>query len=147
MLFDQIEKDLLSAMKEREKQKVSTLRLLKTALKNEMIEKRTEVLADEDALAIVRRMIKQTKDSLVDFEKADRSELIDQAKSELEILEIYMPTAMSEEEVKNIVNVKKVELGTADKSGMGQLMGAVMKEVSGRADGAIVRRFVEESLS
>jgi len=130
-----------------DKERLSVFRMLKSALKNEAIEKRVPELDDEACLAVIKRMIKQTKDARVDFENAGRRELVLQSDKELAVLEAYMPAQMSEADVAAIVLRHKQALGVTGKNEMGKLMCAVMKDVSGKADGGLVRKLVEKALS
>jgi hypothetical protein len=148
-LHQQIESDLKDALKSGEKEKAGVLRFLISYLKNHQIEikaKDKEFIDDSDALAVVRRQIKQRKESIVEYEKGNRPELAEKEKEELLILESYAPAQMNEEKIREIVKVKKETLGITDKSGFGKLMGAVMKETKGQADGDAVKKIVEEEL-
>lgn len=150
MLHEQIKEEVKDALKAKDEVKLTTLRGLLTAFTNELVadkKKPDEKLSDEKALEVINREAKKRKDSIEQFEKGGRSDLADDEKKELEILSVYLPKQMSEEEVKKVVQAKKEELGTQDKSQMGMLMGAVMKELKGRADGSLVKKAVEEALS
>jgi len=145
-LIEEINADLVSSLKDRDEQRVSTLRLLSAALKNKKIELRRD-LKDEDVQATVRSQIKQLKDSLVSFEQGGRSDLADKAKVELEILKKFMPEGMSPEDLEAIVKGVVEEVGAAGKGDMGKVMGAVMGKVAGKADGGEVKQMVEKLLS
>ncbi len=149
MLHQQIEADLKVALKAGEKEKAGVLRFLISAIKNHQIEikaKKEEYLADEEILTVIRRQVKQRKDSIAEYEKGGRQELAEKEKTELGILEGYLPVQMAQDEIRAVVKAKMAELGIADKSGFGKLMGAVMKELAGKADGDAVKKIVEESL-
>ncbi|MCX6779027.1 MAG: GatB/YqeY domain-containing protein [Candidatus Magasanikbacteria bacterium] len=148
---EKLEQDLVNALKNRES-KLSTLRMLKSGLQNALIEKRgkennpaTE-LVEEDVLAVIKRQIKQLKDSLIDFEKAGRQELIAAAQEEIKVLGAYLPAEMSDEDLEKIVVETITEL-SATASDMGKVMGLVMKKVSGGADGNRVKAVVTKKLS
>jgi len=144
--FEKIEADLMAAFKAKETQVVSTLRLLKTAVKNKSIELKKD-LGDEEVAAVVKYQVKQLKDSVDAFVEGAREDLAVKAREELEILAKYLPEQMSEEELKKIVDETVAETGASGKAEMGKVMGAVMGKVKGKADGGDVKRLVEEVLS
>lgn len=149
MLHKQIEADLKAALKAGEKEKAGVLRFLISAIKNQQIEMKTkkeELLSDQEILAVVRRQVKQRKDSVAEYTRGGREDLAGKEKAELAILEGYLPAEMADEAIRDIVKKKMSELGVTDKSGFGKLMGAVMKELAGQADGDAVKKIVEESL-
>ena len=149
MIHKQIEADLKSALKSGEKEKTGVLRFLISAIKNHQIEikaKDEQYLKDEEAIAVIRRQVKQRKDSITEYEKGGRQELADKEKVEMEILENYLPAQADEAKIREIVKAKITELGITDKSGFGRLMGAVMAELKGQADGDAVKKVVEEEL-
>lgn len=141
-ILEKIDGEIIVAMKAGEKSKLETLRLLKSALKNERIEKGAD-LTDEDVVGVIRRMVKQNKEALVDFTNAGRAELIKKSEEEIKLLDGYLPSQLSDEEIKKVVEKKIVEMG---KDNMGKVMGAVMSELKGKADGAKVRFVVESVL-
>jgi uncharacterized protein YqeY len=149
-LHQQIEADLKSALKSGEKEKAGVLRFLIAAIKNFQIEKKAQneqYLSDEDIISVLKRQAKQRKDSIDQYEKGDRAELAEKERKELAVLENYLPVQMGEDEVGKIVEAKMAELDISDKSGFGRLMGAVMKEVQGKAEGDVVKKIVDEKLS
>lgn len=149
-LQQQIKDGIKDAMKAREEVKLSVLRSLSSAFTNELVakgKKPTDELSDEEALAVITRASKQRKDSIDQFEKGGRPELAESEKAELAVIEAFLPTLMTEEEIKTVVDAKKVELGATDKSKMGMFVGAVMKDLKGKADGALVKKVVEESFN
>ena len=148
-LHQQIEAELKSALKSGEKEKTGVLRFLISAIKNHQIEikaKGEEYLKDEEIIAVLRRQVKQRKDSISEYEKGGRADLAEKEKKELVILENYLPAGAGEEKIREIVKAKIAELGITDKSGFGKLMGAVMAELKGQADGDAVKKVVEEEL-
>ncbi len=145
-LLETIDNDLKAALKERNEQAVSTLRMLSAALKNKKIDLRQD-LKESDVVAVIKTQVKQLKDSLASFEKGDRADLAEKAKAELEILQKYMPKGMSSEELENLVKSVIEETGAAGKGDMGKVMGAVMGKVAGKADGGDVKQMVEKLLS
>ncbi len=149
MLHKKIEEDLKEALKSGNREKTSVLRFLISAIKNFQIEKKAqneEYLSDEDIISVLKRQAKQRKDSVEQYEKGGRADLVGKEKQELAILETYLPAQMDEAKVQHIVKAKMMELGVTNKSGFGKLMGAVMKEIAGQADGAVVKKVVEEEL-
>ena len=149
-LQQQIKDGIKDAMKAREEVKLSVLRSLSSAFTNELVakgKKPTDELSDEEALAVITRASKQRKDSIDQFEKGGRPELAESEKAELAVIESYLPTLMSEDEIKVVVDAKKAELNVTDKSKLGMFVGAVMKDLKGKADGALVKKVVEESFN
>jgi uncharacterized protein YqeY len=147
---EQIKEDMKQAMKDKDAVKLSVTRGILSSFTNELVasgKTPQDSIDDEMAMAVINRAAKQRKDSIEQFEKGGRAELAEDEKKELEIIQQYLPELMSEEEVKKIVETKKEELGINDKSGMGQLMGAVMAELKGKADGSIVKQAVDEILN
>jgi uncharacterized protein len=146
MLHTQIKEKIKEAMKARNELELSVLRGLSTAFTNELIASKrmpSEKLSDEEVLAVIKKQAKQRKDSVEQFKAGGRDELAEKEQKELEILSAYLPEEMSKEEVEKIAKAKKEELGVEDKSKMGILMGAIMKETKGKADGAVVKEIVE----
>lgn len=145
-LRNEIEKQFTTAMKARDAASLSALRMLRAALKNAEIEKRVPALSDEDVLDVVGREVKKLKDALTDFDKAGRSDLADQTKKEIELLSGFLPAQLSEEEVRSAVRTKAEALGLSGEAAFGRLMGEAMKELKGKADGALVGKIVKEQL-
>lgn len=144
-LLEQIQADQKTALKGGETSRLSTLRLLSSALKNEAIAKMKE-LSDEEAQAVAARQIKQIKDALSDYEAGKRDDLAAQARQEIQTLTAYLPKQLSDEELKKIVGDTIQALGGASHKDLGRVIGAVMKIISGRADGNRVRQMIEERL-
>lgn len=148
-LHQSIESDLKTALKSGDKDRVGVLRFLIAAVKNHQIElkaKDKEYLADEETVAVVRRQMKQRKDSIEQYQKGGRADLAEKEEKELAILEKYAPAQMDEEILRKIVGKKIKELSISGKPEYGKLMGAVMAQIKGRADGNAVRKIVEEEL-
>lgn len=145
-LHEDFKGSLKEAMKAKEAVKLGVIRSLLTAFTNELVAtNRTpqDMLGDDEVLAVIKRAAKQRKESILQYEAAGRTDLSEPEKEELAILETYLPTLMSQEQIKPIAEAKKAELGVTDKSKLGILVGAVMKELSGKADGADVKAVVE----
>ncbi len=150
MLTAQIKSDMIAAMKAREQIKVDTLRGAMTAFTNELVakgKKPTDELTDPEAVTVLKRLAKQRKDSMEQFTTGNRPELAEKEGVELKILEVYLPQTVSRETIKTVAEAKKAELGITDASGAGKLMGAIIKEFAGTADGADVKAVVTEMLA
>lgn len=145
MLLDQLTVDLITAMKAKDAATLSALRMLKTALGNAEIEARGKGGAFDDALAlaVMKRYAKQLAEAAEEYRKGGRADLVAPAEAELKIVEKYLPAVMSEDEVRNVVAAVAKRTGATQ---MGPLMGAVMKELKGGADGNLVRKLVEDAL-
>lgn len=146
MLKEQIEKDIVEAMKSQDETVVSTLRMLKSAVKNAEIQKQTE-FKDEDILGVIQGQIKQRQDSVDLFTKGNRPELADKEKTEIEILKKYLPEQMDETQVRAIVQKAISDTNASAISDMGKVMGQIMPQVKGKADGSLVSAIVKEELS
>lgn len=149
-LHEDIKATLKEAMKARDDVKLRTVRGMLTAFTNELVatgKKPNEILPDDGVLSVIKRLAKQRKESIVQFEAGKRQDLADPEKEELKVLESYLPQMMSQEEIEPIAKAKLAELGFTDKSKMGQAIGAVMKELQGKADGGDVKAVVEKLLS
>jgi len=143
---DKIREQIKQAMLARESEKLNVLRGILSAFTNELVAKGLkpqDKLPDEDCIAVIRRLAKQRKDSIEQFEKGGRADLSAVEKVELAILETYLPQMISKDEIRKVATAKQAELGMTDKSKMGMLMGAVMKELKGKADGGDVKEVVE----
>lgn len=141
-----IKEQMKTAMKEKNAERLSTLRGLIAAFTNELVnlgKTPQDELSDDEVLAVIKRAAKQRKDSIEQFKNAGRDDLATPEEAELAILDEFLPTLMSQEEIKPIAKAKMQELGVTDKSKMGILIGALMKELNGKADGADVKAVVE----
>ncbi len=150
MLVDDIYSEMIAAMKAREETKLRTLRGVISAFTNELVaqkRKPSEKLEDEAVLTVIKRAVKQRLDSIEQFEKGGRSDLVEIEKAELEILSAYLPETMNKEDIKKVAETKKQELGIDDKSKVGMLIGAVMKDLKGKADGGDVKEVVDNLFS
>ncbi|MEK7390598.1 MAG: GatB/YqeY domain-containing protein [Patescibacteria group bacterium] len=145
-LQEKIKTDMVQAMRDRNALRVGVLRGLMASFVNELVAKKKkpeEPLADDEAVAVILRAIKQRKDSIDQFKKGGRNDLVASESAELAVLEEYSPKFMSRDEILKIAKKKKEEMGVADKSKMSQLMSVLMKELKGKADGAEVKAVVE----
>ena len=146
-LEDRIEKEVKDALKARDQVKVSTLRMLKSDINKFRLDENKKSLTEEDIIKIVKRHVKQHKDSIEQFDKGNRQDLVDKEKKELEILITYMPEEIPAEELKQIVEEIIKETGATSKKDMGHVMKQVMERVKGRADGKMVSQLVSGLLS
>lgn len=150
-LFQSIERDLLTSLRERQQEKTAVLRMLKTALKNFTIAKRMpeSSLTDEQVVGVVRQEVKKRKESIAAFMSGGRGELADKERREMEMLEAYVPPGMSVEELSGIITSVVSGENLSPPYQFGRLMGLVVKKVAGRADGETVKQavqaFVEKS--
>lgn len=145
-LHKQIKDGIKDAMIAKDTLRLTVLRNISSTFMNEMISKKitTEELTDEDAIAIIRRLLKQRKDSVEQFTKGNRMDLVANEEAEVKILEVFLPQMMSKEEVTKIVKEKIAGAGEIDKTKMGVFMGSVMKDLKGKADGMLVKEVIEE---
>lgn len=141
-----LEKDLKDALFARDKGKAGLLRLLKAALKNEMISLKKQELKDEEIIKILKCEAKKRQDSIEQFTKGNRQDLADKEQAELVLIKKYLPQEMSPEEVKKIIQEVISSMGKITPSQFGQVMGAVMKKTAGQADGNLVSKLVKEVL-
>lgn len=145
MLKEKIESDFLSAYKSRDDGKVSVLRLLKSAIKNAEINTKSE-LPEPEIIKILRREVKQREESIFEFEKGGRSDLVSSNQDEIKIINAYLPTQIGQESIKKVVDEVITELNATDQADFGRVIGAVMKKTAGDADGALVASIVREKL-
>jgi uncharacterized protein YqeY len=145
-LLELLNSDMKQAMRDKEKKKLSVIRMVKSALQNEGIQHGRD-LTDDESLTVLTRELKQRKDSLQEYSKAGRDDLAEQAQEEIAILTTYMPEQLTEDDVRRIVNETISEVGASSKADMGKVMGAIMPKVKGKADGALVNKLVQEGLS
>lgn len=139
--------DLKKALKAKDAIRVSTLRMVKAAMKNLAIEKRAEKLEDKDVMSIISKQIKQHRDSIEQFAKGNRQDLVDKEKAELAILESYLPKQLSAEELNVIVKSAIEKAGAKGKADMGKVMKAAMEDAKGAADGKMLSQMVSEELA
>ncbi len=144
---EQLTEDMKTAMKDREagKLRLSVIRMVRSNIKNTEINEKRE-LNDDDVLAVLMKEVKMRQDSLEEFKKADRQELVAQAEEEIAILKKYLPAALSDEELKGVVAEVIAETGAAGPKDMGKVMPAVMAKTKGRADGKRISAMVRELL-
>jgi len=144
-LSERLNEDMKQAMKNQDKFRLSVIRMIRSSVKNVEIESR-KTLDDNEVIDVLHRELKQRKDSLQEFEKAGRTDLVEQMNKEIAILQEYLPQQLTEEEIKAIVQETIQETGASSKADMGKLMGALMPKVKGRADGKTVNRIAQQFL-
>lgn len=141
-----ISEDMKTAMRAKDSERLGAIRLLQAALKQKEVDERIE-LDDVAVVAIVDKLIKQRKDSIAAFEQANRQDLADKEKSEMAVLQVYLPERMSADEVTAAVQAIVTELGAAGPGDMGKVMGAVKTKLAGKADMGLVSAAVKAALS
>ncbi len=144
-LRQDIHKDIAVAMKAGDKDKLSTVRMLMSAIKYKEVDAHRE-LTDEETVAVISTLVKQRQDSIEQFTKGNRLDLVEKESKELEVLRTYLPPQLSEAEVRDIIKKAVAETGAASQKDMGKLMKAVMPQVKGKADGKLVNDIVKEIL-
>jgi len=145
-LIEQINNDLKAAMKSGDKFKTATLRSLKSAIKYAEIEAGGKL--DEAGLTgVIAKQAKQRRDSIVEFEKGNRPDLIENESAELAVLEQYLPTQLSEDQIRERAQAVIAELGASDVKSMGQVMKRLMADLEGQADGKLVSSVVRQLLT
>lgn len=144
-LLDTLKKDMITAMKAKDKDTLSVVRMLKAAAQNEQIKLGHDLNPDEEA-GLLAREYKQRKDSLAEFEKAGRQDLVDATNKELEVVQRYMPKQMNADEIKATVEETINEVGANSMKDFGKVMGAIMPKVKGKADGKEVNSAVKAAL-
>ena len=143
--IEKIKKNMYNAMKESDKQATSTLRILLSELKEKSIEKKDD-LTDDESIKIIKTLVKQRKESAEVYTKAGREDLAKKEQNELEILKIYLPKILSEEETRELVISTIEEISASDISQMGQVMSMVMKKGKDKVDGSLANKIVRELL-
>ncbi|TFI64147.1 aspartyl-tRNA amidotransferase [Carnobacterium divergens] len=145
-LLTTLNEDMKTAMKAKDKETLTVIRMLKASLQNEQIKTGKELSEDEE-LTILAREMKQRRDSLAEFKNADREDLVEKTEAEIVIVEKYLPKQLSETGIKAIVTEAIATVEASSMKDFGKVMGAVMPKTKGIADGNVVNRIVKESLS
>jgi uncharacterized protein YqeY len=146
MLHEEIKNKIKEALMAKDQIALDTYRGMVSAFTNELVakgRKPNEILEDEGAIAVITRLSKQRKDSIEQFKKGNREDLVKKEEAELLILEKYLPKMMTKEEVTKVAVAKKEELGISEAKEKGKLMSAIMKELKGKADGTTVKEAVD----
>ncbi len=146
MIHEQIKDKIKEAMMSKDSVSLETYRGMSAAFTNELVSKSrkpSEILTDEEVVAVITRMSKQRKDSIEQFKKGGRADLVKEEEAQLKILETYLPKLMDTGEVVALAKAKKEELGITDGTKKGMLMAALMKDLKGKADGTAVKEAVD----
>lgn len=149
-MYEKIQNQIRDAMRAKDAVRLITLRSMLATFVNELISKGrkpSEELEEKDMIVVIRRLVKQRNDSIEQFQKGGREDLVLNERAELAILNEFLPSQMSEEQIRAIVLKKKKEMDITDKAKIGVLVGAVIKETKGEADGSVVKKIVEEILA
>lgn len=146
MLKETLEKDLIEAMKTHNEEKTLVLRMIKSALQNKEIEKKQD-LDETDILSLIQNQIKSRRDSIEMYKKGGREELAEKEQKEIDLLTPYLPEQMSENDVRVAVKKAIANTGANQVSDMGKVMGVVMNELKGKADGSMISKIAKEELS
>lgn len=144
--LDRINEDLIAAMKSKDSDRLSTLRMVKTALKNREIDK-MEALTDEEAIKVLQSLVKQRRDSIEQYQQAGRIELAEKEAAEIKVIEEYLPAALDDAAIARVVEETIVETGASSMKEMGAVMKAVMAKLAGQTvDGKAVNQIVKSKL-
>lgn len=143
---ERINNDFISAMKNKEKEKLAVMKMLKGAVQLEELNQKKE-LTDDEIVMIVAKQIKTRKESIVEFEKGNRTDLIEQANFEIKVLEEYMPEQMSEEEINKVIDEVFTKVNPAGPSDMGKIMGMISPILKGKADLGLVNKLIRDRLN
>jgi uncharacterized protein YqeY len=141
-----LSEDLKAALKSGDKTKISTLRLVLNEIKNRKISDRTEKIEDEKIIGIIQKMGSRHKESIAQFKKGGREDLVEKESKELSVLDAYLPEQLSEEELEKIVSESIAQAGASSMKDMGKVMKDVMARVQGQADGKAVGEIVKKKL-
>ena len=145
-LFEELKKDMIDAMKAKDKDRLTEIRMLKAALDKERIDKKIEI-TDEVFISVLEKQVKMRNDSIEEFKKAGREELVEKTLGELEVLKKYLPEALSEDEVMDIINDAITKLEATTMKDMGKVMSEVSPKVKGRYDMKEVSSIIKSKLS
>ena len=145
-LKQRIQDDMKTAMKAQETQRLGTIRLLMAAIKQREVDERI-TLDDSQILAVIDKMIKQRQDSASQFQQANRMDLADQENFEISVLQAYLPPALSEQEIRGLIDQAVTALNASSMKDMGRVMAELRPQLQGRADMAVVSGIIKEKLS
>lgn len=146
-LREQIMADIKTAMKDKEAVKLSTLRFLQAAVKNREIELRPNAITSDEVLGVLKKLVKQRKESIEQYLAGNRQDLADQEKAELQILETYLPAQMSREQIEAVITEVIAALGAKTMKDMGPTIKEVQARTAGAADGKLISEIVKAKLS
>lgn len=144
-LSERLSEDMKQAMRTKDKVRLSVIRMVRAAMKNQEIESGT-TLTDDEILALIQKELKQRRDSLQAFESAGRTDLVDEVKVEIDVLTTYLPAQMSEDALRQLAQDIIRDTGATSKAEMGKVMGQLMPKIRGRADGKLAQSIVQSLL-
>ena len=145
-VYDRLSDDLLQAMRDKDKVRLSVLRMVKAAVRNAEIDSH-HTLSDEEVLGVFRKEVKQRKDTLASVAGTDRTDVVAEVEAELAVLQEYLPASLTDAEIESIVAEAVLQVGATSKADMGKVMPLVMSRIAGRADGKTVSSIVQGVLS
>lgn len=146
-LMEQLNQDMKQAMKNKDKEKLSVIRMVKSSLQNESIKSNNKELSEDEELTVLSKELKQRKDSLQEFKAAGRDDLVNKLETEISILQKYMPEQLTEDELETVVQSTIQEVNATSKQDMGEVMSAIMPKLKGKADGAQINKLVQKHLN
>ncbi|WP_432409278.1 GatB/YqeY domain-containing protein [Wukongibacter sp. M2B1] len=144
-LKDKLMQDLKVAMKEKDKIKKSVITMIRASIKQYEVDNRTDI-DEEGIMELIAKQLKQRRDAIIEFEKGNRQDLVEETQKEIEVLLGYLPKQLTEDEIREIVKSTIDELGAQGPKDMGKVMGALMPKLKGKADGKLVSKAVKELL-
>ena len=144
-LKEQLTADMKEAMKNKEKERLAVIRMVRGAIRQQEIDGQKE-LGDEDVIAVISKEVKMRRDSIEEFQKGGREDLVEKTQAEIDVLLPYLPAQLSEDEVRELVKTAVEQTGAATPKDMGKVMGVLMPKVKGRADGKMVNTIVKSFL-
>lgn len=145
-MVEQLEKDMIEAMKNKEKEKLTVIRMVKASLKQEQIDHKKEI-NDDLLIDVVNKQIKMRKDSITEFEKGGREDLVEQTQNEIDILMKYLPEQLSSEEVNKVINEIFAEVKPESQKDMGKVMKIATERLKGKADMKEVSTIIKDKLN
>jgi len=145
-LEERLLEEMKQAMKSNDKLRLSTIRMIRSALKNKEIELRKK-LEDEEAVKVIQAMVRKSEESVEQFQIGGRTDLVDKEKKEIEILKSFLPQPLSQEEILKIIDQSIQETQASSPKDIGKVMKSVMPKIGGKADGKLVNQLVKERLS
>ena len=144
-LKEQLTADMKEAMKNKEKERLAVIRMVRGAIRQQEIDGQKE-LGEEDVIAVISKEVKMRRDSIEEFQKGGREDLVEKTQAEIDVLLPYLPAQLSEDEVRDLVKAAVEQTGAATPKDMGKVMGVLMPKVKGRADGKMVNTIVKSFL-
>ena len=144
-LKEQLTADMKEAMKNKEKERLAVIRMVRGAIRQQEIDGQKE-LGEEDVIAVISKEVKMRRDSIEEFRKGGREDLVEKTQAEIDVLLPYLPAQLSEDEVRELVKAAVEQTGAATPKDMGKVMGVLMPKVKGRADGKMVNTIVKSFL-